>query len=78
MSLNTVYLLLLIACIGAAVVFYCMLRRINQRTEALRNKEQQQAEILRQLQAVAANNHLTDEQLEANTQDLAQRVKQLK
>lgn len=55
-----------------------MLRRINQRTEALRNKEQQQAEILRQLQAVAANNQLTDEQLEANTQDLAQRVKQLK
>lgn len=59
-------------------MFYCVLRRITQRAEALRNKEQQQAEILRQLQAVADNSQLTDKQLEAKKQDLAHRLKQLK
>ncbi|WP_339490720.1 hypothetical protein [Pseudomonas sp. EL_65y_Pfl2_R95] len=78
MSLNTVYLLLLLVCIGALVVFYCVLRRIAQRTEALRKKEQEQAEILRQLQAVANNSQLTDGQLDAKAHELAQRVKRLK
>ncbi|WP_339512087.1 hypothetical protein [Pseudomonas sp. RL_15y_Pfl2_60] len=55
MSLNTVYLMLLMICVAALVVFYCLLRGISKRTEALRSKEQQQAEILRQLQAVADN-----------------------
>ncbi|ARU88373.1 hypothetical protein [Pseudomonas sp. M30-35] len=78
MSLNTVYFLLLILCVVALIVFYCVLRRITQRTEALRNKEQQQAEILRQLQAVADNSQLTDKQLETQKQDLAHHLKQLK
>lgn len=65
-------------CVGALVVFYYLLRRINQRTKVLRDKEQQQTELLHQLQSVAGNSQLTDEQLDVKTQALVQGLKQLK